>query len=175
MHKLLPRDAVVVADPGTPCPYFSGYYDFLEPGRHFITNRAHGALGYSVSAAMGAWYGRQSSKVVSVMGDGSFGELETIVRKKIPLLMIVFSNSVFGWIKASQKFGYNERYYSVDFHRTDHAKVASAYGVKSFTVADPADLAKVFKQAIEHDGPVLVDILSQPLEDTAVPVSAWMG
>lgn len=179
LHKLLPRDAIVVADPGTPCPYFSGYYDFVEPGRHFITNRAHGALGYSMSAAIGAWYGRPSSKVVSVMGDGSFGftvgELETIVRKKIPLLMIVFSNSVFGWIKASQKFGYNERYYSVDFDRTDHAKVAEAFGVKSFTVADPADLAAVFKQAIEHDGPVLVDIISQPLEDTAVPVSAWMG
>jgi acetolactate synthase-1/2/3 large subunit len=179
LHKLLPRDAVIVADPGTPCPYFSGYYDFLETGRHFITNRAHGALGYSMAAAMGAWYGRPGSKCVSVMGDGSFGftvgELETIVRERVPLLMLVFSNAVFGWIKASQKVGYGERYFSVDFSRTDHAKVAEAYGVKAYTVVDPADLHGVLKKAIEHDGPVLVDIISQPLEDTAVPVSAWMG
>ena len=51
------------------------------------------------------------------MGDGSFGftvgELETIVRHKAPLLMVVFSNSVYGWIKASQKAGYDKRYYSV--------------------------------------------------------------
>jgi acetolactate synthase-1/2/3 large subunit len=179
LHAVLPSDAIIVADPGTPCPYFSGYYDFLEPGRHFITNRAHGALGYSMSAAIGAWYGRPNARCVSVMGDGSFGftvgELETIVRKRIPLLMIVFSNSVFGWIKASQKFGYGERYYSVDFDRTDHARVAEAYGVKSFAVTDPAQLRDVFAKALEHDGPTLVDIISQPLEDTAVPVSAWMG
>ncbi|QQO24759.1 thiamine pyrophosphate-binding protein [Bradyrhizobium diazoefficiens] len=179
LHALLPRDAVVVADPGTPCPYFSGYYDFLEPGRHFITNRAQGALGYAMAGAMGAWYGRPGTKCVSVMGDGSFGftvgELETIVRKRIPLLMIVFSNAVFGWIKASQKFGYNERYFSVDFDRTDHARVAEAFGVKSSKVVDPNDLGSTLAAAIEHDGPTLVDIISQPLEETAVPVSAWMG
>jgi len=179
LHALLPRDAVVVADPGTPCPYFSGYYDFCEPGRHFITNRAHGALGYSMAGAMGAWYGRPGTKCVSVMGDGSFGftvgELETIVRKRMPLLMIVFSNAVFGWIKASQKFGYDERYFSVDFDRTDHARVAEAFGVKGFTVADPASLRATLAAAIECEGPALVDIISQPLEDTAVPVSAWMG
>ncbi|MGE3063982.1 MAG: thiamine pyrophosphate-binding protein [Hyphomicrobiaceae bacterium] len=179
MHAIMPRDAIVVADPGTPCPYFSGYYDFLEPGRQFITNRAHGALGYSMAAAMGAWYGRPDRLCVSVMGDGSFGftvgELETIVRKKIPLMMIVFSNSVFGWIKASQKVGYGQRYFSVDFSRTDHSKVAEAYGVKAFTVRAPDEIAPALKTALEHGGPTLLDVISQPLEETEVPVSQWMG
>lgn len=179
LHALLPRDAVVVADPGTPCPYFSGYYDFLDAGRHFITNRAHGALGYSMAGAMGAWYGRPNAKCVSVMGDGSFGftvgELETIVRKRIPLLMIVFSNAAFGWIKASQKFGYDQRYFSVDFTRTDHARVAEAFGIRGFTVTDPATLRATLSTAIECGQPALVDVISQPLEEAAVPVSAWMG
>ena len=53
-----------------------------EAGRHFITNRAHGALGFSMSAGVGAWFGRpQMRKCVSLMGDGSFGftcgEMET--------------------------------------------------------------------------------------------------
>ena len=61
LNRLLPDDAVVCADPGTPCPYFSAYYDVSRPGRHFITNRAHGALGFSMSAAMGAWVGRPQS------------------------------------------------------------------------------------------------------------------
>ncbi len=94
---LLPRDAIVVADPGTPCPYFSAYYELREAGRHFISNRAHGALGYSMSAGVGAHFGRPDAKIVSVMGDGSFGftggELETIVRLQVPLMMVVFSNS----------------------------------------------------------------------------------
>ena len=171
--------AIAVADPGTPCPYFSAYFDAPQEGRHFITNRAHGALGYSMSAAFGAQVGAPDSMVISAMGDGSFGftcgELETIVRRNVPLKMIVFSNSVYGWIKASQKTGYGERYFSVDFNRTNHARVAEAFGVKAWTVQDPSDLESSLKAALAHDGPALIDIFSQPLQDTAVPVSQWMG
>jgi acetolactate synthase-1/2/3 large subunit len=179
LNKLLPARSIVVADPGTPCPYFSAYFDAPQAGRHFITNRAHGALGFSMSAGVGAWIGRPDATVVSVMGDGSFGftcgEMETIVRRRVPLKMIVFSNSVFGWIKASQKTGYDERYFSVDFDRTNHARVAEAFGVKAWRVEDPSELEAALKAALAHDGPALVDVLSQPLQDTAVPVSQWMG
>jgi len=179
LNKLLPKDAIVCADPGTPCPYFSAYFQSEVSGRHFITNRAHGALGFAMSAAIGAAVGQPQSKCVAVMGDGSFGftvgELETITRYKLPILMIVISNSVYGWIKASQKSGYNERYYSVDFNRTNHAKVAEAYGVRSWTVEDPQKLEAILKAAIECGEPALVDIISQPLQDAAAPVSQWMG
>lgn len=179
IQKSLPADGIVVADPGTPCPYFSGHFDFNSAGRRFITNRAHGALGFSLSAAVGAWYGSPGSKVVAVMGDGSFaftvGELETIVRKQIPVTLVVFSNSSFGWIKASQKDGYDARYFSVDFTRTDHARIAEAYGLKAWTVSDPTELDAVMAKAMAHDGPTLVDVISQPLEESAVPVSRWMG
>ena len=179
LNRLLPKRAIAVADPGTPCPYFSAYFDAPQEGRHFITNRAHGALGYSLSAAFGAAVGQPDSMVVSAMGDGSFGftcgELETVVRRGVPLKMIVFSNSVYGWIKASQKTGYDERYFSVDFNRTNHARVAEAFGVKAWQVKDPSDLESSLKAALMHDGPALIDIFSQPLQDTAVPVSQWMG
>jgi acetolactate synthase-1/2/3 large subunit len=179
LNKLLPKDAIVCADPGTPCPYFSAYFLSDIPGRHFITNRAHGALGFAMSAAIGSAVGQPQSKCVAVMGDGSFGftvgELETITRYKLPILMIVISNSVYGWIKASQKSGYDQRYYSVDFNRTNHAKVAEAYGVRSWTVDDPQNLENVIKAAIDCGEPALVDIISQPLQDAAAPVSQWMG
>jgi acetolactate synthase-1/2/3 large subunit len=179
LNKLLPKDAIVCADPGTPCPYFSAYFQSEISGRHFITNRAHGALGFAMSAAIGAAVGKPQSKCVAVMGDGSFGftvgELETITRYKLPILMIVISNSVYGWIKASQKSGYDERYYSVDFSRTNHAKVAEAYGVRSWSVDDPQKLEAILKAAIECGEPALVDIISQPLQDAAAPVSQWMG
>ncbi|MDF7775289.1 thiamine pyrophosphate-binding protein [Sphingomonas sp. AOB5] len=179
IQKALPADGIVVADPGTPCPYFSGFFDFETTGRRFITNRAHGALGFSLSAAVGAWYGSPGSKVVAAMGDGSFGftvgELETIVRKRVPVTLVVFSNASFGWIKASQKDGYGQRYFSVDFDRTDHARIAEAYGLRAWTVRDPAEIDGAIRAAIAHDGPTLVDVISQPLEESAVPVSRWMG
>jgi acetolactate synthase-1/2/3 large subunit len=179
LNRLLPDNAVVVADPGTPCPYFSAYFNASRSGRQFITNRAQGALGFSLAAGIGAQIGRPDAPVVSVMGDGSFGftcgEMETLVRRKIPLKMVVFSNSVFGWIKASQKEGYDQRYFSVDFTRTDHARVAEAFGVKAWRVSDPSQLEDALRAALRHDGPALVDVISQELQDTAVPVSQWMG
>lgn len=218
LKQTLPNDCIVVADPGTPCPYLSAYLELeaplgsdpnarhapqtpqagvvdqaddardtghtvathvTGPRRRFITNRAHGALGYAMSAAVGAWFASPQSKVVAVMGDGSFGftcgELETIVRYKVPMTMIVVSNAVFGWIKAGQKSGFGERYFSVDFSRTDHAKVAEAFGVKSWTVDDPRRLIEVCREALAYPGPTLIDVICQPLQDAEAPVSEWIA
>lgn len=179
LMEVLPEDATVLSDPGTSCPYFSAYYQLPKPGRHFITNRAHGALGYSLSAALGAWFGRPESKIVALMGDGSFGftagELETITRCRAPITYVVFSNANFGWIKASQMADTDKRYYNVDFNRVDQAAVAAAYGVKSWRVETPGDLVKTLREAVAHDGPTLVDVICQPLEETNAPVRRWMG
>jgi len=179
IQSALPNGGIVVADPGTPCPYFSGYFDLNSAGRRFLTNRAQGALGFALPAAIGAQYGAPSAKVVAVMGDGSFGfavgEFETVVRKWLPITFVVFSNSSYGWIKASQKTGYGGRYFSVDFNRSDHARIAEAFGLKAWTVREPSEVERTIRAAIAHDGPTLVDVIAQPLEDSAVPVSRWMG
>jgi acetolactate synthase-1/2/3 large subunit len=64
------------------------------------------------------------------------GELETTVRYKVPLLIIVFANASYGWIKASQRASYGQRYFSLGFSRTGHARIAAEYGVKSWKVED---------------------------------------
>jgi len=179
LSKQLDADAVVVADPGTPCPYFSAYYPVRGTGRRYFSNRAHGALGYAMAAAVGAHLARPAVKTVAVMGDGSFGmcagELETLVRLRLPVTLVVISNSVYGWIKAGQKSGYHERYFAVDFSATDHARVAEAFGVKAWRVTEPDRLAGVLQQALAHDGPTLVDIVCQPLHEARAPVSEWVA
>ncbi|WGW05735.1 thiamine pyrophosphate-binding protein [Tropicibacter oceani] len=179
LNRLLPENSVVVSDPGTTCPYYNAYGHRPQAGRHYITNRAHGALGYAIGAAIGAWFGRPEATVVAMMGDGSFGfscgELETAARYNVPVTFIVLSNASFGWIKASQKDDKGGRYYNVDFGRTDNAKVAEGFGVKSWTVSDPADLDRVMAEALAHDGPTMIDVITQPLEQSAAPVMRWMG
>jgi acetolactate synthase-1/2/3 large subunit len=175
----LDKDSILVADPGTPCPYFSAYYVVAGTGRRYFSNRAHGALGYAMAASMGAHLAKPTVKTVAVMGDGSFGmcvgELETAVRLRMPITFVVIANAVYGWIKAGQKSGYEERYFSVDFGVTDHAKVADAFGVKSWRVSDPAALSSVLKTALSADGPTLVDIVCQPLHEAKAPVSEWVA
>jgi len=180
INSLMPDNTYIVVDPGTPCPYFSAYYNFKKSGRYFVTNRAHGALGYALPASIGVQIGRPKNKVVSVMGDGSFGfavgELETAKRLSLPIIFVVISNSVYGWIKAGQKSSFNKRYYSVDFSRTDHAKVASSYEIKTWTVKKPNELKKIISEAIKYKkGPCLIDIISQPLEEAKAPVSEWIA
>jgi acetolactate synthase-1/2/3 large subunit len=175
----LPADAIIVADAGTPCPYFSAYYLQAETGRKFISNRAHGALGYGLAAAAGACLGCPGAKCVSVMGDGSFGftagELETIVRYRLPITFVVVSNAGYGWIKAGQKTRYSGRYFSVDFDRSDHARIASAYGLAAWTASEPAELRPALAAALNHAGPALVDVISQPLHEARAPVSEWVA
>ncbi len=180
LNDQLPKDTYVVVDPGTPCPYFAAYYNFNESGRYFVTNRAHGALGYALPASIGVQIGRPKNRVISVMGDGSFGfavgELETAVRLKLPIIFIVISNSVYGWIKAGQKTKFEKRYFSVDFNRTDHSKIAEAYGVKSWKISNNEDLKDKINEAINFkSGPCLLDIITQPLQDANAPVSEWIA
>ncbi|MEM6825097.1 MAG: thiamine pyrophosphate-binding protein [Pseudomonadota bacterium] len=179
LQDVLSDDAIIVADPGTPCPYVSAHYRWTRPGRQFITNRAHGALGYALAAAMGAKFGRPDAPVVALMGDGSFGfccgEFETLLRHNLRLTSIVFSNATFGWIKAGQNSGFGKRFYNVDFGRTDHAAVARAFGVRSWTVKDPTDLRATLREALAYPGPTLIDVISQPLHEAAAPVSEWVA
>jgi acetolactate synthase-1/2/3 large subunit len=179
LNSVLPDDCYIVADAGTPCPYFSAFFKLKKSGKYFLTNRAHGALGYALPAAIGVQIGRPNNRVVSIMGDGSFGlavgELETAVRLKLPIIFIVLSNSVYGWIKAGQKTSFEERYYSVDFTRTNHAEVAKAYGLDSFRVEKPEDIQKTVEKALSLNKPCLVDIISEPLQDAKAPVSEWIA
>jgi acetolactate synthase-1/2/3 large subunit len=179
LARALDRDAIVVVDAGTPCPYFSAYFPVRATGRRFFSNRAHGALGYSMSAAIGAHFAQPQVKCVSVMGDGSFGftsgELETAVRYRLPITFIVISNGTYGWIKAGQRSGYGKRYFGVDFGTTDHAAVASAYGAKSWRVTEPGHLGEVLEKALAYGGPALVDIVCQPLHEAKAPVSEWIA
>jgi acetolactate synthase I/II/III large subunit len=179
LSRALPPDSILVADPGTPCPYFSAYHVVQGTGRRYFSNRAHGALGYALAASIGAHIARPQAKTVAVMGDGSFGmcvgELETVLRFNLPITFVVIANAVYGWIKAGQKSGYGKRYFSVDFGVTDHAKVAAAFGVRSWRITDPGELRGILRTALEHGGPALVDIVCQPLHEAQAPVSEWVA
>jgi acetolactate synthase-1/2/3 large subunit len=179
LQDLLPEDALIVADAGTPCPYLSAYFQQRRSGRQFISNRAHGALGYALPASVGAQIGRPDAKCVAVMGDGSFGfasgELETIVRLGLPITMMVIANATFGWIKAGQRSGFGGRYFAVDFAPGQHARIAEAHGVRSWRVEDPTALRPALAAALAWDGPTLIDVVTQPLHEAHAPVSEWIA
>ena len=87
-----------------------------KPGAGLPLHGHMAALGYALPAVVGASFARpDAQKVIGIMGDGSFGlsvgDLETIVRLKLPVVLIVLNNSSYGWIKAGQK-AHSTQYYS---------------------------------------------------------------
>ena len=177
LGRVLPDDAVVVADAGTPTPYMCAYYDVNRAGRQVIIPRAYGGLGYAIPATIGAAFARPGKVVVGLSGDGSFamsaGELETLARLDLPVVIINFNNSCFGWIKAIQSIQGDGKYFGVDFSTIDHAAVARAFGMQGLRVERAADLEEALAAAIASNRPTLIDVPSESEEKDLPQVQSW--
>ncbi len=178
LSRLLPRDAIIVADPGTATPFTSAMY--LSPaGRHIIIPRAYGGLGYAIPGVVGAKLACPAAPVVGLVGDGSFGmaagDLETIARLGIPVTLVQFSNAEFGWIKTLQHLYQDERYFSVDFSTdTDYAAIARAFGLHGVHVDNPNEFEATFQAALKSDRPTFINVVSESEVTEMPPVHKWL-
>lgn len=176
-RAVLEDDAVVVSDPGTSCPYFAALYEFAEPGRHWVTPRAHGALGYAIPGVVGADCARPDAQVVGFTGDGSvgtsMGELETLARYDVDATVVVVNNESFSWIEAGQR-SFADFSFGVDFDGVDHASVAEDVGLDGYRVEAADEFRPKLADAVESTGPALVDLPTVPLPEIEnVPVD-WL-
>jgi acetolactate synthase-1/2/3 large subunit len=177
MRDALDDDVIIVADPGTPTPFLSAQYELCRPGRTTVIPRAHGGLGYAIPGVVGAWFAGGGRRVVGMTGDGSFGmsvgELETITRLGLPIVIIQCSNGTFGWIKELQHLYHDDRYFGVDFNPVDYAAIARGFGFCAAQVTDPNDVDRAVRDAIADGRPYFLDIVTEsPITETP-PVAAW--
>jgi len=177
LRDLLDDDAIIVADPGTPTPYLSAQYEVRRAGRTTVIPRAYGALGYAIPGVVGAHFAGQGQRVVGMLGDGSYGmsvgELETISRLDLPVVIIQCDNGTYGWIKELQHLYHDKRYYSVDFNRIDYAMIARGFGIAGYHVEDPADLKGVLRGALESGRPAFVNVVTEAQMTETPPVATW--
>jgi acetolactate synthase-1/2/3 large subunit len=114
---------------------------------------------------------------VCLLGDGAFAhtwsELETAVREHLPITIVLLNNAVLGYQKHAELHLLGAYTRAVELSRVDHAAIAAACGAAAIHVRDPADLADALREAIETDGPVLVEVDTDP--DAYPPISAWEG
>jgi acetolactate synthase-1/2/3 large subunit len=178
MRELLDDDALIVADPGTPTPYLGAQYELRKPGRTTVIPRAHGGLGYAVPGVVGAYFAAPERRIVGMTGDGSFGmsvgELETVSRLNLPVVIIQCSNGSFGWIKELQHLYHDDRYFSVDFNPVDYAAIARGFGIQAHQVIDPGDLKPALETALADGRPYFVDIVTESQITETPPVAPWI-
>ena len=159
--KVLPRDCMVTIDAGI-APGLS--YDRLsyELPRTMFNYAGQGGLGMGLGVGLGTKLGRPDRPAVSIQGDGGFlytsQELNTAVRKGIPLVSIVLNNSCHGAEKAQQQRYYDQRYIGVDLENPRFDRLAEVYGAKGYYVERPEDVADAVREALTLDGPSVVEI-----------------
>jgi acetolactate synthase-1/2/3 large subunit len=177
LQELLPEDTIIVADPGTATPFVAAHYPLCCGGRYTVIPRAHGGLGYGIPALLGAKIAKPNQTVICLTGDGSFGfsvgELETIVRQGLKVIVLQFNNGTFGWIKELQHVHHDNRYFGVDFLQQDCAEIARGFGWHGIRVEEPDDLAPAIREALLADKPTFIDVISADQIAETPPVIGW--
>jgi acetolactate synthase-1/2/3 large subunit len=177
MRNALGDDTIIVADPGTPTPFLSAQYELRRPGRTTVIPRAHGGLGYAIPGVVGAWYAGDGRRVVGMTGDGSFGmsvgELETISRLRLPVVIIQCSNGTFGWIKELQHLYHGDRFFGVDFNPVDYPAIARGFGFRAAQVTEPDDVERAVQDALADGGPYFLDVVTESPVTETPPVAVW--
>ncbi|MCW5867646.1 MAG: thiamine pyrophosphate-binding protein [Candidatus Eremiobacteraeota bacterium] len=120
----------------------------LQAGQRFLTSGGMGSMGFALPAAIGASLCRPGQPVVMIAGDGAFQaniqELQTVVRNRLPLKMVIINNQCHGMVRQFQENYFDARYQSTlwGYSAPDFEKIAGAYGIAGYTVHQPEDVAE---------------------------------
>ncbi len=137
--------------------------------QYFITSGGMGAMGFALPAAIGASFGSGKKPVVMISGDGGFQlniqELQTIVRNKLPVKMVVMNNQSLGMIRQFQDSYFDSQYQSTmwGYSAPDFEKLAIAYGIQATTIDKPEE-AQIGLEKLWHqkDTPFLLQVMINP-------------
>ena len=164
IDKLSSDDAVFTVDTGMTCVWGARYLQATGK-RHMLGSFNHGSMANALPQAIGAALAYPDRQVVALCGDGglsmSLGDLETVVQYKLPIKIIVFNNRSLGMVKLEMEVdGLPD--WQTNMLNPDFAQVAEAIGMTGFNVSDLEEVLTTLLNAFELDGPVLVNIMTDP-------------
>ncbi len=180
LTKALPKENILVTDPGVSAIYPSAFYKVKKAGRSIIFNYALGALGYAIPASVGAYYAKPESCIIALTGDGSYGfsvgELETISRVGGNINIILFNNKCYGWIKAELQASYGPKYvdFATNFKEIDYQKIAEGFGLEAFKVEEAKDLPHILQEAFKLNVPTFIELIVRSENELVPPVPSWV-
>lgn len=163
LNEITDGKAIITTEVGQHQMWAAEYYNFKYP-RTFATSGGLGTMGYGLGAAIGSKVGNPDKTVVNIAGDGSFymnmNELTTLAKYDLPIIELVFNNTVLGMVRQWQKLFYGKRFSQTNLEKqTDFELLGQAVGINAFTIRTKADVKPVLEKAIALNGPVLINCL----------------
>lgn len=184
IDELAAEDAVFTCDVGTPTIWAARYLT-MNGKRRLLGSFNHGSMACAMPLALGAQLEFPERQVVTLSGDGGLsmlmGDLLTMKQTKAPVKMVVFNNSALGFVQLEMiAGGFLEN--GTRLVDQNYAELAKTAGIHGIHVEDPADVKPALEEAFAHDGPALVDVVTNRMElsmpptiklDQAVGFNLW--
>jgi pyruvate dehydrogenase (quinone) len=157
-------DAVFTVDTGMCCVWAARY---LTPNgrRRILGSFVHGSMANALPQAIGAQFLDRGRQVVSLSGDGGFsmlmGDFLTLVQYGLPVKVVVFNNSSLGMVDLEMMVD-GLPPHATSYPHTDYAAIATAAGARGIRVEQPGEVREALRDAFAHEGPALVDVVTDP-------------
>ncbi|MBM7557981.1 biosynthetic-type acetolactate synthase large subunit [Halanaerobacter jeridensis] len=181
IDELTQGKALITTEVGQHQMWAAQFYQYSEP-RSFISSGGLGTMGYGFPSAVGVQVGHRDKQVFALAGDGSFQmnmqELATVVKNDLPVNIVIFNNQYLGMVRQWQEMFYEKRYSSTCLGKQvdcpedcsdpgeqcpemvpDFVKLAESFGVKAKQITKPSEIKPTIEEAINTDGPYLIDCI----------------
>ena len=159
----LGRSDVVLVDTGATKMWMARLYPTYERNTCLVSNGLS-TMGFALPGALGVKLARPDVKVLAVVGDGAFmmnsQEIETAVRERIPLVVLIWEDGGYGLIEWKMDLELGEHFY-VKFGNPDVVSYAESFGAKGYRITKAEELLPTLKAALDDDG---VSLISCPVD-----------
>ncbi|WP_322857505.1 acetolactate synthase large subunit [Mycobacterium shigaense] len=157
-REALGRSDIVLVDTGATKMWMARLYPTYEPNTCLISNGLS-TMSFALPGALGVKLAIPESKVLAVVGDGAFlmnsQEIETAVRERIPLVVLIWEDGGYGLIEWKMDLELGEHYY-VKFGNPDIIKYAESFGAKGYRINSAEELLPTLRTALADDGVSLI-------------------
>jgi thiamine pyrophosphate-dependent acetolactate synthase large subunit-like protein/nitrite reductase/ring-hydroxylating ferredoxin subunit len=163
MTRQLPDNAVIAVDVGNNTYSFGRYFECTA--QSVLMSGYLGSIGFGYPAAIGAWAAAPDRPIVAVTGDGGFGqymaEITTAVKYGMKITHVLLNNSELGKISKEQRSAHFPVWQTA-LVNPDFARFAESCGALGIRVTDTRRLDEALGDALSHDGPSLVEVITDP-------------
>jgi len=154
----LGRSDVVLVDTGATKMWMARLYPTYERNTCLISNGLS-TMAFALPGALGVKLARPEAKVLAVVGDGAFlmnsQEIETAVRERIPLVVLIWVDGGYGLIEWKMDLELGEHHY-VRFNNPDVVTYAESFGAKGYRITAADQLLPTLRTALADDGVSLI-------------------
>jgi pyruvate dehydrogenase (quinone) len=161
LDEVAADDAIFSCDVGTPTIWAARYLK-MNGKRRLLGSFTHGSMANALPQAIGAQLSHPDRQVITLSGDGGLamlmGDMLSLRQLEVPVKIVVFRNDALSFVELEMKAA-GILDFATELHNPDFAKMAEAAGLLGLTAETPEQVRPMLIEALNHDGPALVEVL----------------